>query len=641
MPVKDAVLDYLGETALSAPQRVSAGLTANDRAKVRMAALQMALGGASGAAPRDLDREAAAARLDPDALRRLLREARAEPGGGVAAPGLSDLLAALAADLQEMLDCVEALDGGEDATLRARWSSLRAALAPAAADQLAAAAIGEITALPKGGGDSVHRLVMDLHKRLNAAAAALASETIAGARAIGLRVEDRAPLEAFMRGLARTRGLKFDHPGLETTAARAGERLLIQNDIGTTDAHVIVTAVEPGSVSVTYTDVHPARAKFLIKLLAASGASWSGLEERRAAGLADGESFVLATGRLVTDDATVRDSFLEQLGAALVFLIDWNKARKALAGLADKAGAERVLLWAARHGVGHRAWLQLGGPELIAQAVRQAAPGRLGFGRRLDAVLGREGTVEFLQDALQLAADTLLQGGSERLVRDRIGAELLRRLERSEASALTGAIRQAGLAREIAAAILLRVDALKDGRASDGAAMTARAKAIESKADRLAVEGRVAARAAGLPDLLAIIDSAEQAIDELEQAAFVVSVTPDGVAAAVLEGLARLCRLAIDGAEALVKAADAAIDCPEGRQVDAEDALAALTAVVECEHAADQVEREVFAAALAQGQAGGALFAAVEAARCLERSTDWFARAGEAIRHNLMTDLGG
>ena len=52
-----------------------------------------------------------------------------------------------------------------------------------------------------------------------------------------------------MAGLNRTAPLKFDHPGLATTATRAGVRLVIQNDIGMTDAHVIVLHVEGLTVS--------------------------------------------------------------------------------------------------------------------------------------------------------------------------------------------------------------------------------------------------------------------------------------------------------------------------------------------------------------------------------------------------------
>ena len=70
-----------------------------------------------------------------------------------------------------------------------------------------------------------------------------------------------------MAGINRTAPLKFNHPGLATTATRAGARLVIQNDIGTTDAHVIVIHVQDLTVTVTYTDVHPERLAFFQDML--------------------------------------------------------------------------------------------------------------------------------------------------------------------------------------------------------------------------------------------------------------------------------------------------------------------------------------------------------------------------------------
>ena len=59
-----------------------------------------------------------------------------------------------------------------------------------------------------------------------------------------------------MAEVNRTRGLKFDHPGLGTTATRSGHRLVIQNDIGMTEAHVLIIHVEGMQVTLTYTDIH-------------------------------------------------------------------------------------------------------------------------------------------------------------------------------------------------------------------------------------------------------------------------------------------------------------------------------------------------------------------------------------------------
>ncbi len=90
-------------------------------------------------------------------------------------------------------------------------------------DEIEAGRIAEISAIPDDG-DSVHRLVMDLHKVLNRLSAACAEETIAGAHAHGVLPADRPIIEAFMGGLARTQALKFDHPGLDTTVMRVRRR---------------------------------------------------------------------------------------------------------------------------------------------------------------------------------------------------------------------------------------------------------------------------------------------------------------------------------------------------------------------------------------------------------------------------------
>ena len=60
-------------------------------------------------------------------------------------------------------------------------------------------------------------------------------------------------------------------------------RLVIQNDIGTTDAHVIVIHVKDLTVSVTYTDVHPERLAFFQEMLKPRGVTW---EQQRTAVLA-------------------------------------------------------------------------------------------------------------------------------------------------------------------------------------------------------------------------------------------------------------------------------------------------------------------------------------------------------------------
>src|SRR6202035_4768689 len=116
---------------------------------------------------------------------------------------------------------------------------------------------------------------------------------------------------AFMAGVNRTAKLKFAHPGLGTTATRAGGRLVIQNDIGTTDAHVIVIHVQGLAVNVTYTDVHAERLEFFQDMLKPRAVTW---DADRTTALAAGTPFYLATGRFEAKDVDGCRAYLESPG---------------------------------------------------------------------------------------------------------------------------------------------------------------------------------------------------------------------------------------------------------------------------------------------------------------------------------------
>lgn len=113
---------------------------------------------------------------------------------------------------------------------------------------------------------------------INKLAGELTSEVIDGAHVWELQPQDRGRVLAFMRGLNRTAVLKFDHPGLDTAATHDGDRLLIQNDIGTNDAHVLVLQVSGHAITLTYSDLHRVRLEFFQSLLEPYGAQWSNPE---------------------------------------------------------------------------------------------------------------------------------------------------------------------------------------------------------------------------------------------------------------------------------------------------------------------------------------------------------------------------
>jgi uncharacterized protein Yka (UPF0111/DUF47 family) len=640
--MKSQIIEHLGQTEILLPSLVAEALAANDRIKVRMSALQAAAQRARepDRPVSDLEVECRAAGIAPAALATLVGGAHPAGEGRMAAPNLARLMKEISDDVATMIRAVSAGKPSEGAAMEARITAIRNTGALEAVSEIEIARVARLTGVAEGGDDSLHRLVMDLHKALNRLAADCSEEILAGAHVFGLHAEDRAPVESFMRGLNETRGLKFNHPGLDTMATRSGGRLLIQNDIGTTDAHVVVIAVKKNAVTVTYTDVHRARAKFFIALFEPFAAKWSGLDRHTAAGLGDDNAFFLVTGQYQADSAADRNAFLAAIGAALVFLIDWNKARKLLRGWVAKEDAARILEWAARQRFGHRAFLELGGNELIGAAVRNAAPARIGFGERLDQALGRNAAVEFLKAAMRVSTAALTAGQSIRLVRDQIEADLVRRLERVDSALLAIVLRQTGLAHDITTAIADHIAALQADRPADGQRLAARAGRIERKADQIAFEARTeVARLNAGPIIQQLVDRVEEAVDELEQAAFIASLAPAKIAPGLLSALAELCAVATTATEAAASGLAAAVEVPEGRRADSEDALNAVVRLIDAEHAADARERDITAKVFAGGLDVATSLSVIELARAIERATDRLAGFGHLLRRHIMTDL--
>ncbi|MGE5147920.1 MAG: hypothetical protein ACM3N5_14300 [Candidatus Eiseniibacteriota bacterium] len=640
--MKTQIIKELGQGDILLPSLVAEGLAANDRIKVRMSALQ-----AAGQHAREPDRpvtelavESHAAGIAPAAIAALIGGAHLNGDGRLTAPNLAKLMKDIQDDAATMIRAVTAGAASEGENAEARLNAIRGAGLLDAGNDIEIARIARLTGVAQENGDSLHRLVMDLHKALNKLAADCSEEIINGAHVFGLEAEDRSAVENFMKGLNETRALKFNHPGLDTMATRSGGRLLIQNDIGTTDAHVVVIAVKKNAVTVTYTDVHLARAKFFMSLFEKFDAKWSGLDRHAAAGLGEDNSFYLVTGQYQGASAADRNEFLAAAGAGLVFLIDWNKARKLLRNWVAKNDATRILEWAARHRIGHRAFLELGGNDLLGSAVRNAAPSRIGFGERLDRALGRNGAIDFLKAALRASKEALLAGRSVRTVRDQIEADLVRHLERVDDALLAAVLRQLGLAHDLVAAVSRHIATLQAGRPADCKLLTQRASYIEQKADRIAIEMREeVSRLNARPTTGQLIDRAEEAIDELEQAAFIASLMPELTDPSLLAALAQLCAVAMTATEVAASGLAAATDVPEGQRADSEDTLSAVTRLLDAEHTADAQERAITALVFAGGMDVATSLAVLELARAIERATDRFAGFGHLLRRHIMIDL--
>ncbi len=634
--VKSEIVGVLGESEVLLPGLISAALAANDRIKLRLSLMQDAAAHARepARAARGFAPELRAAGLDAEMPETALGQAKLLGPDTLFLPGAGALLGGLQADLAAMLAPLATAATPEASALAARVLALQPALIPQAADEITLSRISVLTSANREGEDKFHVLVMDLHKALNQLAANTAAENLDGAMVHGLTEDDRHAVRAFMRGLHRTAPLAFGHPGLGTTAVHGAAHLTIQNDIGTTDAHVLVVHVTEADVIVTYTDIHRPRAKFFIDMFVGWDVEWSPLNQRQAKGLEE-EAFYLINGRFASPDADRRNAFLGFLASRLVFLIDWNKARKALQIFLGKNAAIGLLTWAAAHDHGHRAFLELGGAELVYDAVHRAASGRIRYGERLDDALGETDCVEFLRNALRGTAQGLSAGRSARLIRDEIQAELSRRFETAESTVFTLLVRHLGLSRCIAEGIAACLET--PAPALDYAR---RAKVMEAKADKLTAQLReLAARMQGATMLRQVIDQVENTTDALEDCAYVLGLVPmNGECATTL--LLPLAEIVTGALSAMIRAVEAASRLPEGQRADAAEALQAIDAVVSLEREADTAQREAFAELMrAPCTDARALVLRLELTKALEGATDQLSHAAFALRDRVLEEL--
>jgi uncharacterized protein Yka (UPF0111/DUF47 family) len=496
-------------------------------------------------------------------------------------------------------------------------------------------------------GDSLHLTVMDLHKTLNRLAARLGGETIDAAHVWQLADDgsDRPRVAAFMRGLNRTRALKLDHPGLETAATRDAARLLIQNDIGTNDAHVLVMQVEGLQITLTYSDLHRPRFAFFQALLAEVGASWSAIEARQTAKLNDGDAYHVGTATFQAQDEDELARQLEGIGARIVFLIDWNRARKRLLAFVGKDEAVAVLHEAARREAGHMAWLRAGGERLVWDAM--ASQGEAGFrlGDRLDDVLGAEAARELLVDLLVLASQAQQRRQPAALVADEARLLLARRLmgRRGEFALLQ---EHAGLCHALAQGLR---DGLAHGSERDAVLaerLAGRAKAWERQADHLVMRARDRAeRQPQWQSFARLIERCDDVADALEEASFVLSLVADGHhhgwGQAVRDMMQALADAVLVATQDNVKAVEILAKLGEASEAaDHDDFLDASWRVLQAERQCDELLRGTRRALAREVKDAASLVLGNELAAALEQASDALLALGYGLREHAFKRAG-
>ncbi len=643
---KVSMVRELGVTALQLPALLGDALEANDAAKYLLTLVQAAAHHAEhpDAVSSSLRREREIAGVDEPEFDLSVDGAWLDEEHRLRLDAMPRIVERLTACLDRMLAPLELNRHGRPdlPALQGRRDELGGWLR-SLTDRVDRADLGRLASGVRVQGDSVHLLVLDLHRALNELQVATASGTIDGAHVFALEDVNRPLVEAFMRGLNRTASLKLDHPGLGTTATQAGSRLIIQNDIGTNDVHLLMVAVADGAVTVTYSDLHPRRLAFFQRMLEPAGFEWQEGRDGKLASAREHPGYRLAIGVARPSDSDGLRTCLEHVGSRVVFLIHWNRARKRLRRFVPKQEAIRLLDWAAEHEVGHLPWLVMGGERLVFEAL-EASRLPIRLGEDLHEILGLDRAVEFLRFVLTTCSTGHRRGRSDFLVRDEIRSELEIHLQVSKESMLGLAVEHGTLIVEVAAAVRDAMPRAARGQRTEIGRAAERAARWEHEADQLLNQARATARRwPGGDALVALLATADDAIDALEEAAFLLTLN-DSSALEPAHGaaLVALADVAATGAREYRKALENARLLYRGRgRLEWADFSEAVDGVLAAEHRGDEALRRVRAALLASAVEPRLLHVALEVARSIEKATDGLMHASLALRNRVLEEAAG
>jgi len=633
---KTKIVGELAGNSLLLPDLVAEALAANARIKYSLSWLQIAEEASrtgSLAVVRSLEPERAVSGLrndplfePPDGVRKV--------GDALEVPRASAIVARALDDLARMRLTTEAgaaagtIERTLAASFRAREDAIRRSIR-LDGDTLPAGFVAMLSRPPRDGIDSLHGLVMDMHRALNAITVGLSEEDIAGAKVYRLLPADKPLVAAFMCGLNRTSPLKFDHPGLATNAMRDDDRLIIQNDIGTTDVHVLIAQIEGVNLSVTYSDIHRARLDFFLRRLPML--SWT-VADQRSEGYEE-DAYCVATGLFNAADKAALEQALERLGANIVFLIDWNKARKSLRRLVSKSEARAILEWSADKEIGHRGYLEVGADLLIADLLETVSKATGGFYTSLSSAVGQDGAGEFLKEVLRLASEGLQNDRSPTAIRDILRAELLARVASVADRIVEVALDHAAITLDLGN--LVR-GAILDGRAASGA-LAARAKRWEALADNEVRRIRELCGSGHERSWREIASAADDAADNFEETAFRLQFLNGQISAEVRAGLLRLAEHAVAAVKDYVRLLCAFRNVHRGAaRQEMRNFLEFSEKLHEEEHATDEAERDVFACLMRSDVDAKTLAVVTAVADALEEAGDALLRTAHLITDHAL-----
>ncbi|MCE8428661.1 MAG: hypothetical protein J5U19_09760 [Candidatus Methanoperedens sp.] len=635
MTEKKSILKELGEEELLLPELVNAALAANERIKYYFTLLQTAQSRAlhTDSEFSSLKKEREIAGVENALLDSVVQGAKGLGSGTYRIPYTGEIFSAIKACMQEM--SLPILGQGKAHDYDKRLTELLEGW-PAGEEALSEQFLQRITSGDRKSGDSLHLLVMDMHRTLNSMQGELSQENIDGSMTYLLEEDDRVMVRAFMAGVNRTAPLKFDHPGLGTTATRICPRLVIQNDIGLTDAHMLVVNIEGMTASIVHTDIHMPRLKFFQSLFDAWDMKWEDALSKRGSDRFEKEVYHLLTGRYTARNFGDLGAFLTHLGSRIVFLIDWNRARKRLGDFLPNKDCIAVLKWAANNEVGHIAFFKLGGERIIYDALLLSVP----CAEPLHQILGREKCMEYFKWVLQTAATGLLADSSRSLLQDEIKAELLGQLGSAYEKLM-------GMCEEHTSLIIEAATAVSDSllkRDVDFAARSAqKVRVWKGQADEIVRKVRFFSRRSEEASFFtSLINASDDALDHLEEASFLATlILPDALSREVHADLSMMAEIAHRCSQEVLKSLISAREVHKGySREEMADFLGASDSVMGLEKECDEARRKTVQGSLRESEGDKGFLVCFELTRSIMATASFLANAAGIMHDNILENMG-
>jgi uncharacterized protein Yka (UPF0111/DUF47 family) len=347
------------------------------------------------------------------------------------------------------------------------------------------------------------------------------------------------------------------------------------------------------------------------------------------------KAYNLLTGRYTARDLTDLEAFLTHLGSRIVFLIDWNRARKRLGDFLPNKDCIAVLKWAADNEVGHIAFFNLGGEMIIYNALLLSVP----CGEPLHLRLGREKCMEYLKWALQTAATGLLASNSRSFIQDEIKAELLVQLGSEYENLMEMCEEHASLIIETATAVS---DSLLKGDGDFVARSAQKVRVWEGQADEIVRKVRtLSKRIEKASFFTSLINASDDALDHLEEASLLATfILPDALSREVHADLRTMAEIAQRCSQEFLKVLISAREVHKGyNREEIADFLGASDSVRSLEKECDEARRKTVQGIFRESDGNKGFLVCFEFTRCIMASTSSLTNAAGIMHDNILESM--